>query len=263
MRSFAIIARFIPPDEYPDNVFPRHNLAILREEFRGHRLNHHELRVKIYPYRGLLGRVACGNSTCRVSLHPRVAGAGAEMFQAFLHCLFHRLTGRPPDLEMSRRMSAFNREVREAERLSPRRQTGRAPDPQGRQFDLLPIFQGLNRTYFDDQIEVAGVGWTLRPIERKLAYFRPDARTIWVNRALDHPGTPVFLLEYLLYHEMLHALIPPRPSGKRLLYHHRQFREMERAFPHYELAHRYLAEVRVEVPATARRRRLRRTPRRH
>jgi hypothetical protein len=185
-----------------------------------------------------------------------VAGAAAEVFQAFLHCLFHRLTGRPPDPEMHRRVSAFNLEVREAERHSPRRQAGRAPEPQGRQFDLLPVFQRLNQTYFDNQIEVAGVGWTPRPINRKLAYFRPDARTIWVNRVLDQPGTPVFLLEYLIYHEMLHALIPPRRSGKRLYYHHRQFREMERAFPHYELAQRFLAEVPVETPIRIRKKRL-------
>jgi predicted metal-dependent hydrolase len=54
---------------------------------------------------------------------------------------------------------------------------------------------------------------------------------------------PRFLVEYLLFHEMLHIKFPVERDGHRRIIHSRAFRAAERKFPHYERALRRLRQI--------------------
>jgi len=110
-------------------------------------------------------------------------------------------------------------------------------------WDLGEIFEKINRKYFNGDIQVHGVGWSRRATRRKLAWLRTDALVIMVSRLLDHPDVPRYFLEFVLYHEMLHILLPGRRQGSRMIYHHGDFRAAERAFPLYEKAKRFESKL--------------------
>lgn len=64
-----------------------------------------------------------------------------------------------------------------------------------------------------------------------------DRELIRVHPALDQKWVPRFFVEFIVYHELLHALYPPvRESSSRRQVHTDEFREMEEKFPRYEEA---------------------------
>ncbi len=118
---------------------------------------------------------------------------------------------------------------------------------EGETHDLQAILQSVCKTYFNGNVEVR-IGWGRRPrrsrtarkrkriISRALATYNFETRTILVCPVLDAPNVPRYVLEWIVYHEVLHHVLPIQESGGRRRYHTRQFRLLERAFIQYEAA---------------------------
>ena len=72
----------------------------------------------------------------------------------------------------------------------------------------------------------------------RLGSFDFEQRLIRVHPALDERWVPSFFLEFVVYHELLHALYPPLSGAKTTRHHihHDTFRQMERRFPRYQEA---------------------------
>ena len=112
----------------------------------------------------------------------------------------------------------------------------------GRHHDLLPIFQELNDRYFDGGVH-ALLTWGKRRKPRserrstiKLGSYTAPDRLIRLHPALDRPWVPRYFVSFVVYHEMLHHVIPAsRGVGRRLL-HPAEFRDREREFRWFERA---------------------------
>lgn len=111
----------------------------------------------------------------------------------------------------------------------------------GKRHDLLAIFQQLNETYFDGAVN-ALITWgkhgtkTGKRRTIKLGSYSALDRLIRVHPVLDRTWVPRYFVEYVVYHEMLHHVIPSsRGVGRRLL-HPPEFLEREREFRQYERA---------------------------
>ncbi|MCA2980032.1 MAG: hypothetical protein INH41_25765 [Myxococcaceae bacterium] len=110
----------------------------------------------------------------------------------------------------------------------------------GKTFDLEEIFERLNRLYFQDTIR-AHIGWGRNSGKRRrksirLGVYDHRAREIRVHPALDRPDVPLFFVEYIVYHEMLHQVFPSARDSGRHVHHPRAFRDRERAFPRFTAA---------------------------
>ena len=71
----------------------------------------------------------------------------------------------------------------------------------------------------------------------RLGSCEPDGRLVRIHPVLDQPGVPRFFVRFVLHHELLHAVIPPRPAaGGRWIHHGPDFRARERAYPDYARA---------------------------
>lgn len=106
----------------------------------------------------------------------------------------------------------------------------------GRVYDLQSLFVRLNRLYFDSQLQVEVV-WSRRsPIKAQrsviLGHYCQRKKKITMSRRLDNPRVPLYFVEYVLFHEMLHAVFP---SEKHKM-HTEKFRRYERMHPDYERA---------------------------
>jgi hypothetical protein len=113
-------------------------------------------------------------------------------------------------------------------------------EPRGTTFDLLEVFDRLNRLYFQDSIR-ARIGWGRNTGKRRrksirLGVYDHRAREIRVHPALDRPDVPLFFVEYIVYHEMLHQVFPSARDSGRHVHHPKAFRDRERAFPRYGAA---------------------------
>ena len=97
---------------------------------------------------------------------------------------------------------------------------------------MQEIFDGLNVRYFGDQLERPLLTWSKVTARRILGHHDHVHGTITLSRALDSARIPKFVVEYVLYHEMLHHHMGGIPDvAGRTVYHSRAFRAAEARYP--------------------------------
>lgn len=112
----------------------------------------------------------------------------------------------------------------------------------GRHHDLAPVFDRINSEYFEGRIS-ASITWSRRQPgrvrRRTLGSYCLLSRTVRINPVLDHPGVPALFLDFIVYHEMLHAAVGIREKGGRRVVHSKEFREREKVFKEFEAVSRW------------------------
>jgi hypothetical protein len=106
--------------------------------------------------------------------------------------------------------------------------------PRGRAHDLQAIFDRLNAEQFEGRVE-ARIGWGPVRVGRrrrtvKTGVYVQDAQIIRIHPTLDRPEVPEFYVAAVVFHEMLHQLVPAVEANGRRVVHGRAFRERERAY---------------------------------
>ncbi|MFM2417387.1 MAG: hypothetical protein RL385_2110 [Pseudomonadota bacterium] len=112
----------------------------------------------------------------------------------------------------------------------------------GKKHDLEAIFGRLNDTYFQGMVD-ASVTWGRRArtsgprASIKLGTYCAERKLIRIHPALDRSFVPRYFVEYVLFHEMLHHMMPmPVGQNGRREVHTAEFRASERRFRHYARA---------------------------
>jgi hypothetical protein len=119
---------------------------------------------------------------------------------------------------------------------------------EGKHFDLQHIFQDLNARHFRGRLRGYEVKWGRRRKHRPKEYFifgtiQEEDRVIRINPLLDQSFVPLWFLRYILFHEMLHSVVPDEPvAGGRRRVHTEEFNRRERQFPSYRRARRWEEE---------------------
>jgi hypothetical protein len=137
-------------------------------------------------------------------------------------------------------IDAFIRSHRALIKAAPRREHPELTS-RGRVHDLADIFSSLNTRHFEGSV-AACIGWGRRaPGGRrrsiKMGVYFHDQKLIRIHPALDDERVPRHFVELVVFHEMLHQVIPPATdAGGRRCVHGRDFRAAERRFPGYEKA---------------------------
>jgi hypothetical protein len=113
---------------------------------------------------------------------------------------------------------------------------------QGRFFNLRTIFDKLNARYFGNRLRSYTILWGRKRRQRPKGYIvfgtiQEDDRVIRIHPLLDQAFVPTWFVEYVMYHEMLHAVVPDRfdSSGRRVV-HHEGFYAKERRFHWFKRA---------------------------
>jgi hypothetical protein len=132
--------------------------------------------------------------------------------------------------------------------------------PRGKVYDLNELFDQLNGRYFGNQLEKPLLSWSKLRARRILGHHDQVHDTITISRALDTPRIQPFVLEYVLYHEMLHIKHPPRRDGARTIYHSAEFRTDEQKFERFDAALKLLDEISLPVRRRRQKRPIQRRP---
>jgi hypothetical protein len=118
--------------------------------------------------------------------------------------------------------------------------------PRGMHHDLGPLAQGLLENElaadFSGSNVPPAVTWGRRGISRtksslRLGSYDPDPKLVRIHPVLDQASVPAWFVRFVLFHEFLHAVHPPkRSSGNRWIHHGPQFRLRETAYVDYRRA---------------------------
>ena len=123
----------------------------------------------------------------------------------------------------------------------------------GEHHDLRAIFDELNAEYFEGRIRDVRVTWGRRPPARgrrrrrsiRLGTYVAEDRLIRIHPFLDQEWVPPFFVAYVMFHEMLHHVVPAPVRNGRQRFHSAEFRKLERGYPDYDRA---IAWERANLP---------------
>ncbi|WP_375755967.1 hypothetical protein [Corallococcus exercitus] len=147
-------------------------------------------------------------------------------------------------------------------RVRRERKPGAPLRTRGRCFDLKAVHARLDAAYFDGRVQGVEVGWARRPPRRTrrtihLGGYDARLREVRVHPALDRPTVPAFVVDFIVFHALLHADLATAPTGQDdgpdlheahdaagrcAAEHTPAFLAREAAFPLREAAWRWLLE---------------------
>jgi predicted metal-dependent hydrolase len=202
-------------------------------------------RVLFKPYANLDSkiRLEAGHGTIEVRMSDQLLTAPESVREALAWVLLGKLYRKAVPPEVERCYKAFvNRADVRRRALELRRQRGhkRLVHPKGGVFDLEALFADLNIRFFEGALSKPALGWSVRPSRRLLGHYDAAHHAIVISSIFDRPKTPRYVVEYILYHEMLHIKHPAEYRTERRCVHTPAFKAEERRFPDYERALEYL-----------------------
>ena len=170
----------------------------------------------------------------QIRIQEQLALGGPEIERAIARFLLH---GDP----------AADRKIREFARgfqlqMGPGR--ARYSHPAGRHQDLRDYLTEENHRWFEGKFR-GRIGWSrMNPGQvRKrirLGSWSEQHQLIRVHPALDTATTPDYVLRFVVFHEMLHALLGAEESGGRRRFHGPQFKKLEVEHPDHDRAEEWI-----------------------
>jgi predicted metal-dependent hydrolase len=171
--------------------------------------------------------------TLRVRIHLMFLGAPEQVVDSLVRFVVDG------DREASKLLGRYI--DANAHRIRAAREVAGPLRSRGRYHDLEIVLARVNQRYFGGNIGEVRITWgrrseprELRRVSIKLGSYSAAQRLIRVHPALDRNWVPRYFVEYIIYHELLHHVIPAVQSCRRALFHSPEFLHHEREFRHYE-----------------------------
>jgi len=202
-----------------------------------------ELQIEFFPFANVNNTIRLRNGRLLVRLSDLLEGAPEAVLRAIAHILLAKMYRRPIDRGRAaryRRYVASHEIVRKAHLVRQIRGRKRLRSATGHFYDLDEIFEELNTRFFYGLMARPRLSWSQTRTRRILGHYDPAHNAIIISRIFDHAGVPRYVLEYIVYHEMLHLKHPVRLRGSRRCVHSAEFQAEEKLFPRVADAESFL-----------------------
>lgn len=113
----------------------------------------------------------------------------------------------------------------------------------GRVHDLEEAFRRVNESMFDGRMARPALQWNRAPTVHKFGHYDSSRDTVMVSQSLDDEEVPPFVLDFLVYHELLHKKHGLTWTSDRRMAHTPAFRADERRFPDYTAAKTRISKI--------------------
>ena len=205
-----------------------------------------ELKIEFFAFANVNNTIRLRNGRLLVRLSDLLEGAPEAVLRAIAHILLAKMYRRPIDRGYAaryRKYVASHDIVRKAHLLRQMRGRKRLRPARGHFYDLDAIFEELNTRFFHGLLGRPRMSWSQTKTRRTLGHYDPAHNAIIISRVFDHFAVPRYVLEYVVYHEMLHLKHPVRLRGTRRCVHSAEFQAEEKLFPHMAQANAFLKRL--------------------
>ncbi len=204
------------------------------------------IEVTFYPYVGINNTIRLRDGILYARLSDMLIDAPTPVIEAVAGILLARLFRKPIPLRCTEVFRDYARSqpvTRLAEQRRRERGFKLVSGSRGKQYDLERLFQRLNQRYFGGRLARPALTWSQRRTRRTFGHYDAAHHTIVISRTLDDQRTPQAVVEYVLYHEMLHIKHGVTHINGRRCVHTPAFQEDERRFEDYDAASRWLCDL--------------------
>ncbi|MGH9475755.1 MAG: M48 family peptidase [Terriglobales bacterium] len=204
------------------------------------------VEIGFYPFTQITNTIRLREGKLLVRLSDLLQSAPETVLEALAHIMLNKLYRRPiPEKYNARYRRFLGRQdvVAKTHLIRQIRGRKRLGSAQGRHYDLEVLFDELNQRFFQGWMARPNVAWAAAASRHNLGHYDPAHNAILISRIFDTARVPRFVLEYVLYHEMLHLRHPVRMRGSRRCVHSSEFRAEERRFPAWREAEAALKQL--------------------
>ena len=201
--------------------------------------------ITFYPYVGLNQTIRVRNGRVLVRIADMCRDMPAGPHRALAYILVAKLLRKRVPREADRVYSEYISGPEMRERSHERKRThGRkvVTSAKGDVYDLQEIFDNMNLWFFGGTLPKPVLTWSVKKTYRILAHHDSTHDTIVVSKSLDSRDVPRYIVEYIVYHEMLHIHHPTVHHNGRRHNHTSAFRRDEKKFPRYEEAEEWIEQ---------------------
>jgi hypothetical protein len=114
---------------------------------------------------------------------------------------------------------------------------------QGNIYNLDHLFSSINHQYFAGTMSKPRLMWSSILSHRKLGHYERTRDRIVISKILDHERIPQYLVEFILYHELLHKHHGIQWLNGKCMVHTPEFKHSERKFSHFQAAEAFLKKM--------------------
>jgi predicted metal-dependent hydrolase len=202
-----------------------------------------ELKIEFFAFANVNNTIRLRKGRLLVRLSDLLEGAPEAVLRSIAHILLAKMYRRPIDRGHAARYRKYvgsHEIVRKAHLVRQIRGRKLLRSPRGHFYDLDAIFEDLNSRFFHGLMARPRMSWSQTKTRRILGHYDPAHNAIIISRIFDHPAMPRYVVEYVVYHEMLHLKHPVKMRGSRRCVHPPEFQEEEKLFPRVAEANAFL-----------------------
>ncbi|MFZ0808385.1 MAG: M48 family peptidase [Candidatus Sulfotelmatobacter sp.] len=205
-----------------------------------------ELKIEFFAFANVNNTIRLRQGRLLVRLSDLLEGAPEAVLRSIAHILLAKMYRRPIDRGHAARYRKYvgsHEIVRKAHVVRQIRGRKLLRSARGHFYDLDAIFEDLNTRFFHGLMARPRMSWSQTKTRRILGHYDPAHNAIIISRIFDHPALPRYVVEYIVYHEMLHLKHPVKMRGSRRCVHSAEFQEEEKLFPQVAEAETFLKRL--------------------
>ncbi len=202
-----------------------------------------ELKIEFFAFANINNTIRLRDGRLLVRLSDLLEGAPETVLRAIAHILLAKMYRQAIDRGQAaryRKYVASHEIVRKAHLVRQMRGRKRLRSARGHCYDLDAIFEELNTRFFHGLMGRPRMSWSQSKTRRILGHYDPAHNAIIISRIFDHDAVPRYVVEYIVYHEMLHLKHPVKLRGSRRCVHSAEFQAEEKLFPRAAEANAFL-----------------------
>ncbi len=205
-----------------------------------------EMKIDFFAFANINNTIRLRQGKLLVRLSDLLEGAPESILRAIAHILLAKMYRHPINRAESARYRKYvgsHDIVRKAHLVRQIRGRKLFRSARGHAYDLDAVFEDLNMRFFHGLMARPRMSWSQSKTRRILGHYDPAHNAIIISRIFDHPGVPRYVLEYIVYHEMLHLKHPVKLRGSRRCVHSAEFQAEEKLFPRVDQANAFLKRM--------------------
>lgn len=206
-----------------------------------------EIKVEFFPFAGLNHTARLHEGQLIIRLSDIFTDAPDEIYHSLAVILLAKLYRKKIDNAYNRTYRTFilSGEIQERARMvrNTRCRLVRPGRSRGVHIDLNALFDRLNDQYFGGSIDKPRLSWSAKKSRYVLGRYDATHHSIFISRLFDVANVPPYVIEYVMFHEMLHVKHQSHVRDDRIIVHTPEFKIEEQTFPHYQEAKLWLKGI--------------------
>lgn len=197
--------------------------------------------LEIYPFSSRLYGIRPVGGKVQIQLHEAFDHMTDRQCRDFASCVRRRHWN-----ELKALVNEYRQTVPEWNELTSLfRETKANPthenQTRGKYYDLEQVFRSCNERNFGGKMPRPKViHWSARINHSTMGSYNINEDILMINRGLDRSDIPAYVLDFVMYHELLHKALGVKTGGSRRAAHTKEFRKLEQSHPDYARAQAFI-----------------------